>query len=961
MDADPRMQIPRAGGSGVEERIIDGSEGSSRQCIVGRTGSLAHATHDSRAHGDGELGHPFGRPPRGRGYRAGLGRGREGGARAPPGPQLVVDPSLQRLLGLTRVRGRAGEGRLDARVELAQRGEQLEPHAHARVAAIEVGGVVDERQVQALRELAGLRALEREQRPQPATGEIPHVVGSRLGLGARARVGGPRLELGHRGQAREAGATGQVQEDRLGLIGRGVAEGHERGAVLPRLLAQRGAPSRTGAGGQAGAGREIEASERERQAVLGREAPHQLRLVGRGGSQAVIDVADREPQPLARREQVEQPEQRDRVGPTRARHVHVHRAARAAARGTGGRAQRSEATATRPQRTGDARVARWHGQPPCDSTSRRVTARHPTDPTEDAAPDLSPEPLDTDDLRAIEDDPLVLDARDDLHVLVPGLPSPTFVRLAKRLRDESRLDLLLPHATPEQLSSLLDLDGWVRDRIDIRRARVWLHAIAEHAPLGKPRGSLADLVYAMDPELWTVALAAGTVVLELPPGQDDARDLVEAELGSLRPWETPDGYFVVGVPDDELGLRTLQTIQRVYEDDLDEGRKLCLSIQSLVSAMAEEELLRFRNGRLADLGFGDWEEAMKLFRPLDHRVAAEHEALDFAHLRRASGLERTVRWSGPELLRRVMLRLSPEEHGVRVRELLLLVNEVGSAQRFDPGDEAQAQRSIDQTQSTLSLGLELLGRAAPRGMEVEAFLADRVAAIGLRLVFRVGYGALDKVRKAALLLHRGGRVSLSGAGSLLDRPWGPAIASLVGVYPELPLGGTEAGKGTRPLRSLDDVAKATLYVAQASALSRLCFEGEGYGVDPAWIGRTDEPERIKLGDLVRTAIVHTHLPGSTSAMAPLGADDLAWARMSLVSADGVAERVRRDFAERCAELGIGEHQEALAENLLTRMHVELASLEDDASGKPDLRRVGGFLTIQQVSRWLAMRHGEPSN
>jgi hypothetical protein len=287
-----------------------------------------------------------------------------------------------------------------------------------------------------------------------------------------------------------------------------------------------------------------------------------------------------------------------------------------------------------------------------------------------------------------------------------------------------------------------------------------------------------------------------------------------------------------------------------------------------------------------------------------------------------------------------------------------LVNEVGSAQRFDPGDEALAERTIDQTQSTLALGLELLGRAAPRGMELEAFLVERVGAIGLRLVFRVGYGALDKVRKAALLLHRGGRVSLSAPGSLLDRPWGPAIAALCPPYPELPL---ETGKGTRPLRGLDDVAHATLLVAQASALCRLCFEGDGYGIDPAWIGRTDEPERVKLGDLVRTAIVHAHLPGSTSAMAPLGPDDLAWARTSLLGPEGLAERVRRDFAERCAELGIGEHQEALADNLLTRLRVELASLEPDASGKPDLRRVGGLLTIQQVSRWLAMRHGEPSN
>lgn len=581
-----------------------------------------------------------------------------------------------------------------------------------------------------------------------------------------------------------------------------------------------------------------------------------------------------------------------------------------------------------------------------------------------------PDLIDADDLRALDEDPLVLDTRDDLPVLVPALSAPTFVRLARRLRDEKRLDLLLPHATAAQLTSLLDLDGWVRDRIDIRRARVWLHAIAEHAPAERPRGALADLIYAMDPELWSMTLAAGTVVVEIPVGDDDAIDRIAEQLGSLRTWETPDGYFVVGVPDDELGLRTLQTIHRIYEDDLAEGRKLCLSIQSLLASQAEEDLLRFRNGRLADLGFVEWEEAMKLLRPLDHRVAAEHEALSFAHLRGGTELERTVRWSGSELLRRVMQRLSPVEHGVRAREFLLLVNEVIAAQRFDPGDEALQERAIDQTQGTLSVGLELLARTTPSGMEVEAYLAERVTAIGLRLLFRVGYGALDKVRAAARLLLRGGLVSLASPGSLLDRPWGPAVAALGALVPELPLSrafgddpdrSARKAAGTRPLTGLDDVARATELVAQASALVRLCFEGDGYGVDPAWLQRVDDAGRVTLGDLVRTAIVHAHLPGSTSTIAPLTPQDLAWARAQLLTGQGLADRVGRDFAQRCADLGIGEHQEALADNLLTRLRVELASLEDDASGLPDLRRVGGMLTIQQVSLWLASRHGEPRN
>lgn len=570
----------------------------------------------------------------------------------------------------------------------------------------------------------------------------------------------------------------------------------------------------------------------------------------------------------------------------------------------------------------------------------------------------SPLSFDADDLDAIVDDPLGLDARDDAHVLVPALPAPTFVRIARRLRDEERLELLLPYATPYQLSSLLDLDGWVKDRVDIRRARVWLHAIAQFATVERPRGALADLMYEMDPELWTMSLAAGTVVVTIPPEEDDARDRIAQQLSSMRTWETPDGFFLVGVPNDELGLRTLQIIHRLYEDDLNEGRKLCLAIESLLPAQAEEELLRFRNGRLADLGFVPWEEAAKLLRPLDHRAAAEHEALDFGHLRVEEGLERRVRWSGPELLRRVMMRLPAGEHGVRSREFLLLVNEVISAQRFDPGDEPQQQRAIDQTQSTLSLGLHLLGRVAPDGMEVEVFLAERVTTIGLRLVFRVGYGALDKVRAAALLLHRGGRVSLSAPGSLLDRPWGPAIAALCGQFPELPL---QRGKGTRPLRSLEDVARATQWVAEAGALARLCFEPEGYAVDPTWLTRADVPERLTLGDLVRTAMIHAQLPGTSGSMAPLTADDLSWARHNLLVADGLAPAVGRDLAERCAALGVGEHQTALADNLLTRMRMELGSLEVDAEDRVDLRRVGGLLTVQDVGMWLSMRHGEPSD
>lgn len=566
------------------------------------------------------------------------------------------------------------------------------------------------------------------------------------------------------------------------------------------------------------------------------------------------------------------------------------------------------------------------------------------------------------DLRAIVDDPLALDDREDVAEVVESLPQQSFVRIARRLAREQRLELVLPHATADQLVSLLDLDAWERDRMDVARARRWLVAIGDaYVAADRPRGALVDLIYAMDPEFWTLALWAGTQVVVLDPEDDQARDVAYHQLGELRVWETPDGAFIVGVPDDEQGLQVVRVLQRVYEDDLTEGRKLVLSIHAALPAEIEDTLSRFRAGRLADLGFVAWDDAMRLFRPLDHRAAAELEPRDFRYLGGEDlGVELT-QYRGNELLRRVMARLEGGEHGVRTREFLLLVNEVIAAQRLPPGDESVQERALDQTQATLGLGLELLAQtqaqSRPNHPDIDGFLAERIAAIGLRDVFRVGYGALDKLRRAAIALHRSTRISLASVGSLLDRPWGPAIAASIRWYPELPLDATHSG--TRPIRGLVDVARATERIAEAGALASLTYHPQGYGIDPVWISRLDEPEKVVLGDLVRTAIVHSHLPGSSgssqshSLFAPLAGPDLAWAREHLLVGGNLTDAVRRDLSARADAIGIGRYTNVLAENLLTRLRVELLGLEMK-DGVPDLARVGGLITIQSVSMWLTV-------
>lgn len=573
-------------------------------------------------------------------------------------------------------------------------------------------------------------------------------------------------------------------------------------------------------------------------------------------------------------------------------------------------------------------------------------------PTERRNSAIRPTGADTDDLRAVLDDPLVLDRRDDADALVAGLPPASFVRVARQLRDEGRLELLLPRATPDQLVTLLDLDVWRGDRVDVGRARQWLLAIGEcSVAADRPRGALVDLIHAMDPELWTLALFADTNIITLDLEDDASRDEALDQLAHLRTWETPDGFFIVGTPDDEAGRAVLRVLSRVYDDDLGYGRRLVLSIVAALPSEIEETLLRFRSGRLADLGFVEWQDATLLLRPLDHKVAATAVPRDFRWLGGDdAGAAMTV-FRGSELLRRATARLPDAEHGLRAREFLLLVNEVIAAQRLPPGDDAVGERAIDQTTATLGLGLELLLQSRPGDPEPEVFLAERITAIGLRDVFRVGYGALDKLRRAAISLHRAMRVSTTHVGSLLDRPWGQALAALCRLYPELPLEST--GSSTRPIRSLVDVARATERVAEAGALAALTYLPAGYGVDPSWIDRVDEPEKLTLGDLLRSAIVHSRLPGSRSTFAPLTPADLSWAHANLLSGGVLDDAVRRDFSARCDALGLGRYTTALADVVLARLRVELLGLELDGD-VPDLARTGGLVTLQSVSMWMTV-------
>jgi hypothetical protein len=565
-------------------------------------------------------------------------------------------------------------------------------------------------------------------------------------------------------------------------------------------------------------------------------------------------------------------------------------------------------------------------------------------------------------VQLVVDDPLSLDTRDDAAELVRALPVQSFVAVTRKLRDEERLDLVLPYASPEQITGLFDLDAWSRDRLAIPRARAWLDRIVDaYEQAEVERGRLTDLLHDTDAELWIIATAAATAVAEFDePDDDERRQQVMEDMAALRTWETPDGFSIIGVPDNEFGRMSLRVLSALYEDNMVEGRKLITAIKWSVHSEVEEDLLRWRKGRLADLGFPEWDEAMRLFTPLardavtgrstpDDEAPSAHVPVDLppAQLGRL----------GTDVLRRVMQRLDDDEYDLRLREFLLLANELMAAQRFEPGDETLQERAVGQAQATLNLACELLLTGEPHE-DPEAYIADRIAKVGLRKLFRFGYGPLAKLRKAALALHRDGRVSLSSVGSLLDRPWGPTLASLSHWYPEMAI---EGKAGTRPIPSLRELARATALIGEAGALARVTFASEGFAIDPVWLSRVDEPEHLHLGDLVRTALICEQLPGvSTQAdgLHPLGPGDIAWAVNNMLESKQLVARVEQSLRAKLSAIAAEDRADALVEVLLPRLNIELAGVEWRDDGSADLTKISGLLTVQQVGMWIKVSLGD---
>ena len=516
----------------------------------------------------------------------------------------------------------------------------------------------------------------------------------------------------------------------------------------------------------------------------------------------------------------------------------------------------------------------------------------------------------------------------DPAAAVAALSVPDFFFLVKEVGLADSLELV-SLATPEQLRGCLDLEIWDRDQLQLDAATPWLAALAE-AGFEKTTEVWREL----DPELRALFLARTTRIYD--------HSLEEApDEGEDRPmFTTPDTFFTIVVTaerEDDIRL-VHRIVEDLYRGDMELARHTLMAARSELISELEEMSYRWRSGRMADLGYVDFYEALEVFRPLDpEAVAVGEESADPPPPddgeARAAGLPAPVAEPmAGTFLGRALEQISDAAEAERLEASMVhLINRVLSASRVKPGEEEAVRLASQHAAATVSLGLEHLcaGRLERAGAALASVSLTRLHRLGHTLTLRLG-------RMARLLAPRAltaGEPTHSVLEALLRAR--PLYAEVLDEPP---------ATGVRPLSSLAELRRTAEHLTGLAARIALA---DALGVDLIAIAQTPEP-RPELDDHIRTALCRV-LAGGEMSPAPLDPDELARVRRGPLAGGRLGEEDRARAARALLELAAGNRIAVPAELLAQLAAGWLDRIEQELGGgapdRPvDPRGVGGVIT-----------------
>ncbi len=257
---------------------------------------------------------------------------------------------------------------------------------------------------------------------------------------------------------------------------------------------------------------------------------------------------------------------------------------------------------------------------------------------------------------------------------------------------------ILELATPEQVTASIDLDAWQRHAPDLPVLSEWIGALA-----ATDRGAFRRAVDALDPELLVLHLMSRIEVFQKSTGDDG--------------WSPPDSaqtlegqfYYRSKRDDDDL-IAIGELLRMLFEEDYWTYFRLMQGVIWELESDAQEWALRWRTGRLEDLGFPSWDDAMPIYRFLrpEERARIPDDGRPLAggawplpvwitSLPAAAGRDHRVFVA--------IAKLAEEERRACFHALVAVANKVAVADGMPLSDASSTPRAIDKAALWISEGL----------------------------------------------------------------------------------------------------------------------------------------------------------------------------------------------------------------------------------------------------------------
>ena len=279
-----------------------------------------------------------------------------------------------------------------------------------------------------------------------------------------------------------------------------------------------------------------------------------------------------------------------------------------------------------------------------------------------------------------------------VEILVPQLHPQELYLTINELGAEYSTELLML-ASPEQITTLLDLDCWNKDSLSVVLSLQWLELL-----LSTGEEKVRQLARQLEPELLVLFLKKHLTIIRGLEAYDDDDAENARRLESIYDIQ----YH------SETAAKVIGAILNIWWEHEQKNYLLIMEMtRSEGLSVLEEEVYQARNNRLLDLGIIPTHEAKAIYGYLNPETFSPGGKPDF-HLE-ADNLQHPAALlanAEPHNLLADILANGIDHESAS--ELLFLVNRKMSADNIDLSETKQVAETLQSTYDTLNLALEFL-------------------------------------------------------------------------------------------------------------------------------------------------------------------------------------------------------------------------------------------------------------